>query len=78
MLQHVAVSKTTGQRLKNYATIALEWYVEATNEATGAGSEVSTVVRSQDSWARIRQKLEAKWKMYSLAKNVVEDSLQKL
>ena len=37
----VAVSKTTGQRLKNYATIALEWYVEAMNEATESGSEVS-------------------------------------
>jgi len=27
----VAVSKTTGQRLKNYATMALEWYVEASD-----------------------------------------------
>jgi hypothetical protein len=74
----VAVSKATGQRLKNYATMALEWYVEAMQEATGAGSEVSTLVRSQESWAKIRQKLEAKWKVYSLAKNVLEDALQKL
>jgi len=74
----VAVSKATGQRLKNYATMALEWYVEAMQEVTGAGIEVSTLVRSQESWAKIRQKLEAKWKVYSLAKNVVEDALQKL
>ncbi|MGD0202057.1 MAG: AIPR family protein [Bryobacteraceae bacterium] len=74
----VAVSRTTGQRLKNYATMALEWYVEAMQEVTGAGSEVSTVVRSQDYWAKIRQRLEAKWKVYSLAKNVVEDALPKL
>ena len=74
----VAVSKTTGQRLKNYATMALEWYVEAMQEATGGGSEVSTLVRSQESWAKIRQKVEAKWKVFSLAKNVVEDALQKL
>ncbi|MCC7174117.1 MAG: hypothetical protein IT159_02890 [Bryobacterales bacterium] len=74
----VAVSRATGQRLKNYATIALEWYVEAMQEVTGAGLEVSTVVRSQDNWAKIRQKLEAKWKVYSLAKHVVEDALPKL
>jgi hypothetical protein len=74
----VAVSKATGQRLKNYATIALEWYVEAMHEATGAGVEVSTAVRSQEYWAKLRQKIEAKWKVYSLAKNVVEDALQKL
>jgi len=39
-------------------------------EATGGGTEVSTLVRSQQSWAKIRQKVEAKWKVFSLAKNV--------
>jgi hypothetical protein len=71
----VAVSKATGQRLKNYATVALEWYVEAMQEAIDTGAEVSTLVRSQDHWAKIRQRLEGKWKVYSLAKKVVEDSL---
>lgn len=71
----VAVSKATEQRLKNYATVALEWYVEAMQEAIDAGAEVSTLVRSQDHWAKIRQRLEGKWKVYSLAKKVVEDSL---
>ena len=74
----VAVSKATGARLKNYASMALEWYVEAMQEVTGAGPEVSTVVRSQDFWSKIRQKVEGKWKVYSLAKNVVEDALPKL
>ncbi len=71
----VAVSKATEQRLKNYGTVALEWYVEAMQEAVDSGTEVSTLVRSQDHWTRIRQRLEAKWKVYSLAKKVVEDSL---
>lgn len=74
----IAVSKRTGQRLKNYATMALEWYVEAMQEVTNAGTEVSTIVRSQDFWSKIRQKIEAKWKVYNLAKNVVEDALPKL
>lgn len=61
--------------MKNYATVALEWYVEAMQEAVDSGTEVSTLVRSQDHWTRIRQRLEAKWKVYSLAKKVVADSL---
>jgi hypothetical protein len=74
----VAVSKATEQRLKNYASIALEWYVEAMQEALDTGGEASTLVRSQDSWVKIRQRLQAKWKVYSLAKRVVEDSLPRL
>jgi AIPR protein len=74
----VAVSKTTGQRLKNYATMALEWYVEVMQEMESGGLEVSTIVRSHDNWSKIRQKLEAKWTVYSLAKKVVEDALPKL
>ena len=32
---------------------------------------------SEDRWAKIRQKIEAKWRVYSLT-NVVEDALQRL
>jgi len=74
----VAVSKTTEARLKNYATVALEWYVEAMQELIDTGTEVTTLVRSQDWWAKIRQKLQSKWKVYSLAKKVVNDSLPTL
>jgi len=74
----VAVSKTTESRLKNYATIAIEWYVEAMQELIDAGNEVTTLVRSQDWWVKIRQKIESKWKIFGLAKKVVEDSLPKL
>lgn len=74
----VAVSKTTESRLQNYATVALEWYVEAMRELVDAGNEASTLVRSQDWWTKIRQKIHSKWKIYSLAKKVVADSLPTL
>ena len=74
----VAVSNATGQRLRNYASTALEWYIEAMQEVTVGGSEVSTIVRSKDYWSKIRQKLEGKWKVYSLSKTWVEDALPKL
>lgn len=71
----VAVSKATEIRLKNYATIALEWYVEAMQEMVDLGNEVTTLVRSHDWWIKIRLKVQSKWKVYSLAKKVVEDAL---
>ena len=74
----VAVSKKSGSRLRNYATVALEWYVEVVRETSGRELEVSTIVRSQEYWAKIREKIIGKWKVYSLAKKVVEDALPKL
>jgi hypothetical protein len=71
----VAVSKTTQARLKNYATTALEWYVEAMQELVDAGNEASTIVRSQEWWAKIRPKIQSKWKVFNLAKKVVKDAL---
>ncbi len=74
----VATSKATESRLRNYGTIALEWYVEIMQDLVDAGAEVTTLVRSQESWTRIQQKLLSKWKVYSLAKDVVDASLPKL
>jgi hypothetical protein len=75
LVADVAVSKMTESRLKNYATVAIEWYVEAIQELIDAGNEVTTLVRSQDWWMKVRQKIQSKWKVYSLAKKVVADSL---
>ena len=71
----VAVSKATEGRLANYATMALVWYVEVMEELSSLGTEVATLVRSQEHWAKIRQRLHSKWKIYSLAKTVMRDSL---
>ena len=47
-------------------------------EISGPELEISTIVRSQEYWTKIREKIIAKWKVYSLAKRVVEDALPKL
>ncbi len=74
----VAVSKATEGRLRSYATVALEWYLEVMQELIDGGAEVTTLVRSQDSWTKIRQRLLSKWKVFSLAKKVVEGALPTL
>lgn len=74
----VAVSKATENRLGNYAAIALEWYVEAMQDLIDAGNEVTTLVRSQEWWTKVRQKVVSKWKVYSLSRNVVEEGLPAL
>lgn len=74
----VAVSKKTEARLENYATISLEWYVQAMVELIEAGNEVTTIVRSQDFWTRIRSKVQSQWKVYKVAKDLMEASLPTL
>lgn len=74
----VATSKSTERRLENYATVALEWYVEAMIGRLESGGEITTLVRTQDSWSKIRGKVISNWRVYSLSKNVVEDALPKL
>ena len=74
----VAASKTTTRRLHNYATIALEWYVEVVTDLRNAGDEIASLVRSQSGWQKMKPKIEAKWKIYSLARKVMEESLPKM
>jgi hypothetical protein len=74
----VAVSKATEGRLINYATIGLEWYVEAMQDLVDSGNEVTTLVRSQEYWSKVRQKILSKWKVYSVSKRVMEDALPAL
>jgi hypothetical protein len=71
----VAGSRTTEERLANYASIALEWYVEAMREMADAGTEITTIVRSQDYWSKVRQKVLSRWKVYSISKKVMEGAL---
>jgi hypothetical protein len=71
----VAASKTTKRRLENYATISLEWYVDAVNELTGSGDNVASLVRSQSGWQKIKPKIMRQWKTFQLARKVVEEAL---
>jgi hypothetical protein len=70
--------KTTTRRLQNYATISLEWYVEIMAELVAAGEEIASLVRSQSGWQKIKPKVAGKWKVYRLARRVMEESLPKL
>lgn len=74
----VAGSNMTLRRLENYATIALEWYIEIINDLIETGEDTSSIVRSQASWTKIKARTVSKWKIFRLAKAVMEQSLPKL
>jgi hypothetical protein len=74
----VAASKATTRRLENYATISLEWHVEIMTELVTAGEDVASIVRSQSGRQKIKPKITARWKVYRLARKVMEESLPKL
>ena len=74
----VATSKATEARLKNYAAIAMEWYVIAATDLINAGQEITTIVRSPENWKSISQKIKSNWNVYKLSKKVMEEALPKL
>lgn len=74
----VVGSNTTLQRLDNYAKVALEWYVEVLSEMIENNEDISSIVRSQTSWGKIKAKIVSKWKVFRLAKDLMEQSLPKL
>lgn len=74
----VVGSKKTNKRLKNYAQIALEWHVEIASDLVDAGNEIASIVRSQEGWGKIKPKLQSKWKVFQVAKDIMENSLPKL
>jgi hypothetical protein len=74
----VAVSKTTVQRLQNYAALSLEFYAEVMRDLITVGPGIAELVRSQTGWQRILPKVESRWKVYRLSKKVMESALPAL
>ena len=74
----VATSKATEKRLRNYATIAMEWYVNAAKDLIKLGHEVTTIVRSPEHWKSISQKIKSNWNVYKLSRKIMEEALPKL
>jgi hypothetical protein len=74
----VAASNATIQRLRKYAIISLEWYVEAISDLVDAGGNIASLVRTQEGWQKIRPRIVSKWKVFQVAKNVMTDALPKL
>jgi len=54
------------------------WHVEIMTELVAAGEDVASIVRSQSGWQKIKPKVTARWKVYRLARKVMEESLPKL
>jgi hypothetical protein len=74
----VATSKKTIQRLQNYATVALEWYVEAINGLINSDNDVASLVRTQEGWMKMLPRIQSKWKVYRLSRKAMEEALPKL
>ena len=71
----VAISNNTVKRLTNYAKIAVEWYLQSTLDLMANGNEITTIVRSQDYWGRVSEKIRSQWKVYSVSRKVMEGAL---
>ena len=64
----VAQSKATSGRLLTYATVAATWYVDIVTDLIRDDEELGTVVRSEEAFARIAQKVNTMWKTYAVNK----------
>lgn len=76
--REVAGSKKTLERLSKYAQVSLVWYTQAMKDLRAAGQDLNKVVRSQDTFPVIRDKVRASWKVQSMSKAWVKDALPKL
>lgn len=74
----VAGSNKTRERLLQYAKLAVIWYVQVVKDLLETGADLSQLVRTQESFPRIRDKVLAYWKVQSMSKAWVEDALPRL
>ncbi len=74
----VVGSKNTRDRLLKYAELAVILYVQAARDTVANGAIFSKVLRSQDSYPRVQDKIRTYWEMQSMSKTWVEDVLPKL
>ena len=75
--REVASSKTTEQRLAKYATLGVTWYVQAVRDAISAGSDLGTLVKSEDSFEDILKKIVTNWDTFSMSEEWVKGALPK-
>jgi hypothetical protein len=74
----VAGSKANRRRLSTYATLAVVWYTEIMQDLIDNGQDLNLLIRSQDTFGKIRSKVLTKWKVQSMDKQWVERALPKL
>ncbi|MDQ3692700.1 MAG: AIPR family protein [Chloroflexota bacterium] len=73
-----AGSKANRQRLSSYAVLAVEWYAEIMKDLIDSGTDLNVLIRTQDTFAKIRAKVLTKWKVQVLSQAWVDDALPKL
>lgn len=74
----VVGSKHMLERLSKYATLSAVWYIETLKDMLEAGSDLSQIVRSQDNFIKIKDKILTKWRVQSLSKSWLKDAVPKI
>jgi hypothetical protein len=70
--REVAGSRNTRHDLDIYAKVALSYYGEIMEDRIEAGNDLNQMVRSEDSFERIRSRVKSKWERDRLAAPFVE------
>ncbi len=66
--REVAGSKNTRKDLDVYATLGLSYYIDAVEDLLDMKNDLSVIVRSEPSYARIASKVRSKWKRDSISR----------
>lgn len=70
-----ACSKATRERLDKYATVSVSWYLEIVGDLLSNGVDLTKMIRSQQIFQRVEDKLHSKWEIQSASKRWVDDAL---
>lgn len=73
-----AGSAETRRRLEAYAKLAVQWYVDATKELLDAGSELPVLLRSQETFGKLKERILKYWGTYSLSPEWIGSVLPEL
>jgi AIPR protein len=75
LTREIAGSKRTREKLQSYAEVALVWYVQALRDMVEAGGDISQILRSEESWPKIHNRILASWRVQSRSATWVEEAL---
>jgi hypothetical protein len=74
----VAGSNHTRDRLAKYAELAVIIYVQAMKDTLANGATLSKIVRSQQDYLKVKERVMTFWKMQSMNRKWVDEVLPKL
>lgn len=76
--REVVTSKKTEERLRAYTELALLWYVQEVKDMMDKEDEIPKLIRNQDFFPRLKEKIITKWKTQSMSRKWVDDALPKI